>query len=127
MCRGILVSGEKCVRVSLRCTRSTRTTRRHTCLYTRTNDSTYSLVIVQACSTAIPQSYLSNDLLNASQQEAIRKKNKLRSAPTIDLLVSSLLRRSNLPSVTDDHATAVVKSRNYHAPANMRVCYFLHE
>jgi len=98
----------------------------------RDNDSAQELDVMRSCSTAVRYWYLSNNLLlNADKSQAIvlGTANQLRSATSIEsvevagvaLPVATTLKSFGVildqRLTFNEHATAVVKSCNYHARA----------
>ena len=98
----------------------------------RLNDSAHGLDVLKACSTAVREWYLTNNLLlNADKSQAIvlGTANQLRSASTIDsvevagtvLSVETTLKSLGVTFdqrlTFNDHVTAVSKSCNYHTQA----------
>ena len=102
----------------------------------RASDSTQELDVLRSCSTAVHEHdwYQSNNLLlNADKSQAIvlGTANQLRSATGVALPVATTLK--SLGVILDqrlafnEHATAVVKSCNYHARAIRHVRHLLTE
>jgi len=110
------------------------------CLFMRASDSAQELDMLRSCSTVVHDWYLSNNLLvNADKAIVLGTANELRSATSIDsvevagvaLPVATTLK--SLGVILDqrltfnEHATAVVKSCNYHARAIRHVQHLLTE